>query len=70
MDDSDRRKKISLGLVSGNIRRGDEVWLLERLKIPLIIRRQRKGYGRPIGDAYIIVMLYEEAFRVENFVRT
>jgi hypothetical protein len=65
MDGSDRGEKISLGLVSGNIRRGDEVWLLERLKIPLVIKRQREGYGRPIGDAYIIVMLYEEAFRLK-----
>jgi hypothetical protein len=55
-----------LGLASGDIRRGDEVWLLEGSKVPLIIRRQTQGYGRLIGDAYIHGIMYGEAFKVED----
>jgi hypothetical protein len=58
--------KKYLGLVSGDVRRGDEVWLLEGSKIPLVIRRQREGYGRLIGDAYIHGIMYGEAFRIDD----
>ena len=58
--------KRYLGLASGDVRRGDEVWLLEGSKVPLIIRRQREGYGRLIGDAYIHGIMYGEAFRIDD----
>ncbi len=41
-----------LGLVSGDVRHGDEVLLLEGSKVPLIIRRNSEGYGRLVGEAY------------------
>jgi hypothetical protein len=52
-----------LGLVSGDVKQGDEVWLLEGSKVPLIIRRETEGYGRLIGDAYIHGIMYGEAFK-------
>jgi hypothetical protein len=57
-------QKRYIGLVSGNVRQGDEVWLFEGSKVPLIIRRQTEGYGRLIGDAYIHGIMYGEAFRI------
>jgi len=57
-------QKRYIGLVSGNIRQGDEVWLLEGSKVPLIIRRQTEGYGRFIGDGYIHGIMYGEAFKI------
>jgi hypothetical protein len=59
-------QKRYIGLVSGNVRLGDEVWLLEGSKVPLVIRRQAGGYGRLIGDAYIHGIMYGEAFRIGN----
>jgi hypothetical protein len=57
-------QKRYIGLVSGNVRQGDEVWLLEGSKVPLIIRRQTEGYGRLVGDAYIYGIMYGEAFEI------
>jgi hypothetical protein len=37
------KQKGYLGLVSGDVRTGDEIWLLEGSKVPLIIRRQKEG---------------------------
>jgi hypothetical protein len=58
---TDRQRYI--GLVSGNVRQGDEVWLLEGSKVPLVIRKQTEGRGRFIGDGYIHGIMYGEAFK-------
>jgi hypothetical protein len=55
-----------LGLVSGDVKQGDEVWLLEGSEVPLIIRRGTEGYGRLIGNAYIHCIMYGEAFKSGN----
>jgi hypothetical protein len=55
-----------IGLVSGDVKQGDEVWLLEGSKVPLIIRRRTEGYGRFIGDAYVHGIMYGEAFKSDN----
>lgn len=59
-------QKRYIGLVSGDARHGDEVWLLEGSKVPLIIRRKSAGYGRLVGDAYIHGIMYGEAFKIED----
>jgi hypothetical protein len=59
-------QKRYIGLVSRDVRHGDEVWLLEGSKVPLIIRRKSEGYGRLVGDAYIHGIMYGEAFKIED----
>jgi hypothetical protein len=59
-------QKRYIGLVSGDVRHGDEVWLLEGSKVPLIIRRRTEGYGRLIGDAYTHGIMYGEAFKIND----
>jgi hypothetical protein len=55
-----------IGLVSGDLKQGDEIWLLEGSKVPLIIRRRAEGYGRLIGDSYIHGIMYGEAFKSDS----
>ncbi|KAE9363365.1 HET-domain-containing protein [Stipitochalara longipes BDJ] len=59
-------KKGYIGLVSGDVRNGDEIWLLEGSKVPLIIRNQTEGYNQLIGDAYIHGIMYGEAFKIDD----
>jgi hypothetical protein len=59
-------QKRYMGLASGDVRHGDEVWLLEGSKVPLIIRKRSEGCGRFIGDAYIHGIMYGEAFKIDD----
>ncbi|KAH8588895.1 hypothetical protein B0O99DRAFT_638208 [Bisporella sp. PMI_857] len=60
------KQRRYIGLASGDIRQGDEVWLLEGSKVPLIIRKRIEGHGSLIGDAYIHGIMYGEAFNRSN----
>jgi hypothetical protein len=55
--------KRYIGLASGDVRLGDEVWLLEGSSDPLILRRENDVYRKFIGDAYIHGIMYGEAFQ-------
>ena len=52
-----------MGLVSGDVQTGDEIWLLKGSKVPIVLRACSNGKDwRLVGDAYVHGVMHGEAF--------
>jgi hypothetical protein len=52
-----------MGLVSGDVQAGDEIWLLEGCRVPVVLRACGNGEDwKVVGDAYVHGVMYGEAF--------
>jgi len=59
-----------MGLVSGDVQAGDEIWLLKGCKVPVVLRACGGGEERRVvGDAYVHGVMYGEAFEEEKCQR-
>jgi hypothetical protein len=55
-------------LVPGSCRPGDRVFIAQGGRLPLIIRKRRRGIYELIGDAYVHGIMHGEAWNTENLV--
>ncbi|TID14357.1 HET-domain-containing protein [Venturia nashicola] len=60
-------EKEYMGLVSGKVERGDQIWLLKGSKVPVVLRKKdEKSEYEVVGDAYVHGVMYGEAFDEEQ----
>jgi hypothetical protein len=56
-----------IGLASGNVQIGDQIWLLKGLRTPIVLRAKGGEDGwRVVGDAYVHGIMYGEGFDGEK----
>jgi hypothetical protein len=56
-----------IGVASGEVKVGDQVWLLKGGKVPIVLRARGDGHGwEVVGDVYMHVIMYGEAFVEEK----
>jgi hypothetical protein len=56
-----------IGLASGKVQIGDQIWLLKGLRTPIVLRAMGKEDGwRVVGDAYMHGIMYGEGFDEEK----
>lgn len=60
-------EKRYMGLVSGQVKVGDQIWLLKGSKVPIVLRKcENNETWIVIGDAYIHGIMYGEAFEEDK----
>lgn len=56
-----------MGLVSGRVKTGDQIWLLKGSKVPIVLRKCEEGDASTVvGGAYIHGVMYGETFDEEK----
>lgn len=60
-------EKRYMGLVSGQVKVGDQIWLLKGSKVPIVLRNcEDSETWTVVGDAYIHGIMYGEAFEEDK----